>query len=61
MAENFCDIVDQDERHAEEFMTEQFVNGILESPLFHSSSLLVIVISAILYGVRTDSELVSFL
>jgi len=59
VVENFHDIVDQDERHAEQYVTERFVSGILESPHFHSVNLLIIVIHAIVIGVRTDHSLVS--
>jgi hypothetical protein len=57
--ENFHDIVDQDERHIEEFVTEQFVTGILESKLFQALSLIIVFLQAAITGIRTDRRIVS--
>ena len=56
--ENFYDIVDMDEGHAEEFIAEKFIPKFLESAGYQTFMMVVIFLNAVELVLRTSEELV---
>jgi len=59
--ENFYDIVDMDEGHAQEFIKDKFITKFLESTGFQTFMMGVIFLNAIELALRTSDELVRLL
>jgi len=56
--ENFYDIVDMDEGHAREFITDKFIPRFLQSPGYRTFMMAVIFLNAVELALRTNDELV---
>lgn len=56
--ENFYDIVDMDEGHAQEYIAEKFIPRFLESAGYQTFMMAVIFLNAIELALRTSDELV---
>jgi len=56
--ENFYDIVDMDEGHAQEYITDTFITRFLNSSGFQTFMMAVIFVNAIELALRTSDELV---
>ena len=56
--EDFYDIVDMDEGHAEEFIKEKFIPKFLASTAYQTFMMVVIFVNAIELALRTSEELV---
>jgi len=56
--ENFYDIVDMDEGHAQEFIADKFITRFLDSTGFQTFMMGVIFLNAIELALRTSDELV---
>jgi len=56
--ENFYDIVDMDEGHAQEFIAEKFLTRFLDSAGYQTFMMVVIFVNAIELTLRTSDELV---
>jgi len=56
--ENFYDIVDMDEGHAQQFIADKFISKFLDSSAFETFMMAVIFLNAIELALRTSDELV---
>jgi len=57
--ENFYDIVDMDEGHAQEFIADKFITRFLDSTGFQTFMMAVIFLNAVELALRTKHQLVS--
>jgi len=56
--ENFYDIVDMDESHAQQFIADKFITKFLDSTAYQTFMMAVIFLNAIELALRTNDELV---
>ena len=57
--ENFYDIVDMDEGHAQQYIADKFITNFLDSTAFQTFMMAVIFLNAIELALRTSDELVT--